>query len=442
MNDESGSDWQVATATVDAPPRWKRRQVLHGAAIGTGIGGVLGLLNGCAVGSSLQGLIQAATGNAQSAQKSQAAMAVLADSVDDISVRYVSAVARSPAEIAEGLRYLTQLLGAAFERFVEGDPTRPYLISASATRRKLLGDNPDGIYYFSQLDGKREHIIRGRRNGREYLGITVHGGAGPIGQWNLAGTAHINHRKIKYKNRRGDYEIHLGPTRGKALNWLQTGPETHYVICRHYYENTVSVGNDPDIDPKPTIEPVQRPPAPGRLSDQILAERLLAVVAFMRASTIDFPAQLMPYASSQPNQLGTPFNFATMGRDNHMGAIDNTYSTGAFLLEPQEVLLMEGRLPTCYFANIVLSNHFLQSGDFRHRTISLNRRQLRLEPDGSYRIAISAHNPQTGNWLDTAGRRSGLLQWRFLLAEGKVQRPRTRVVSYAEARGLPSSGRP
>ena len=434
----SAGQVRAPLSEADAGHGIRRRQLLRSAGIGGGIG-MLAMLNSCAqTGGGLQAAL-GALGRDATATKSQAAMGLLADTLDEISASYIAAQGHAPGEIAEGYRYVAQLLGAAFEQHLDGDPMRPYFIRTTSPIRKLLGDNPDAIYYSSQLDGRFGYTLRGRRTGREYLGITVYGG-GTRGQWNLPGTAHINHRQIKYENRRGDYEIHLGPEPGNAPNWLQTGPQTRYVICRHYYEHTVSAGGNPDIDPMPSIEPVRALPPPGRLSDGELARRLLAVTTFMRQSTVDLPMRDRPFAAKAPNQVGTPFKSATMGRENHMGAIDNTYSAGSYLLEPGQVLLMEGELPTCYFANVVITNRFLQSGDFRYRTTSLNRNQLQLEPDGSYRIAISARNPNTANWLDTAGRRFGLIHWRFILAEGQVSRPRLRVVSFAAAQGLPTPG--
>ena len=92
-------------------------------------------------------------------------------------------------------------------------------------------------------------------------------------------------------------------------------------------------------------------------------------------------------------------------------------------------------MPTCFFANAVLWNRFLQSDDYRYRQVSLNRQQMRLGADGSYRIAVSPKDPGGVDWLDTGGRLSGLIQWRFLLAEGQVEQPRTRLVPIEQAAG-------
>jgi hypothetical protein len=43
-------------------------------------------------------------------------------------------------------------------------------------------------------------------------------------------------------------------------------------------------------------------------------------------------------------------------------------------LKPDEALVIEGRLPRCTFANLVLWKRWMQSLEFRSRRVSLNRR--------------------------------------------------------------------
>ena len=105
---------------------------------------------------------------------------------------------------------------------------------------------------------------------------------------------------------------------------------------------------------------------------------------------------------------------------------------GPFLLGPDDALVMEGRLPECCFANVVLWNRFMQSLEYRDRTISLNRRQMKLGPDGSFRIVIAHRDPGVPNWLDTDGRPFGTIFWRFLLPQEEPERPRTQVMALAD----------
>ena len=57
-----------------------------------------------------------------------------------------------------------------------------------------------------------------------------------------------------------------------------------------------------------------------------------------------------------------------------------------------------------------------------------NRKQTKLEPDGSFRMVIAHRDPGVSNWLDTEGRPFGMVFWRFFLPEGPIETPRAEVV--------------
>jgi hypothetical protein len=51
----------------------------------------------------------------------------------------------------------------------------------------------------------------------------------------------------------------------------------------------------------------------------------------------------------------------------------------------------------------VLWNRFMQTYDYAHRRVSLNRKQTKLERDGSFRIVIAHSDPGVPNWIDAEG---------------------------------------
>ncbi len=374
--------------------------------------------------------------------ESQRAIETLTSVMREISARYVVPERgfTEASDIVEGQRFMMHLLSAAIDFYLEGDPARPWFVSMVSPIRKYLGDNPDARYFFTPLYGDRYYRITGRRKGREYISYTVHGG-GHDGNWNAPGISHINHREI-YAEPSGLYEILVGPQQPADFsgNFLSTGPGAAYIVCRHYYENERSAAADPMVQPELQIEATEPPGPPPIATDAEIARRLQAVANFLQVSTLKMPPptpETVPaWWSLVPNQMGKTMHFGSDQGDIGLGAIDNTYVAGPYLLKPGQALLMEGRMPTCFFANTVLWNRFLQTDDFRYRQVSLNRRQMRLGSDGSYRIAVAPQKPRGAvDWLDTNGRLSGIIQWRFLLAEGQVERPRTRLVPIEEAGG-------
>ena len=69
--------------------------------------------------------------------------------------------------------------------------------------------------------------------------------------------------------------------------------------------------------------------------------------------------------------------------------------------------MVEGVLPPCRFANVVLWNRLLQSFDYTRNTVSLNRAQMQKHGGGDkFKLVLAAEEPGTPNWLHTEGRRS------------------------------------
>ncbi|MFO8011633.1 MAG: hypothetical protein R6U89_12635, partial [Dehalococcoidia bacterium] len=183
----------------------------------------------------------------------------------------------------------------------------------------------------------------------------------------------------------------------------------------------------------PLVEPPARPP----LTDESIARGIDAIIAFLRGGTVEMmiPGAIpIPFVSTTPNELPEPMVFQMAGQDA-WGAVDIAYSMGPFRIQPDEALVMEGVLPDCAFANVVLWNKHMQSFEFRDRRVSLNRKQIVLEPDGSYRIVVAHRDPGVPNWLDTEGHTEGTVFWRFLLPAEQPARPECRLVKLSEIEG-------
>jgi hypothetical protein len=139
----------------------------------------------------------------------------------------------------------------------------------------------------------------------------------------------------------------------------------------------------------------------------------------------------IPFVSTTPNELPEPTVFRLAGHDS-WGAVDIAYSMGPFEIQPDEALVIEGSLPDCAFANVVLWNKHMQTFEYRDRRVSLNRKQIVCQRDGSYRIIVAHQDPGVPNWLDTEGHAEGTVFWRILLPAGQPAKPETKVVPLSE----------
>src|SRR6478672_9804612 len=328
---------------------------------------------------------------------------LLADVRDD----YVLSPERKPDELdaVEGFRYVFHLLSEGTELFLEGDPERPRFSSIVSPARKFLGDNPDAIYHQAVIRGDRSYRVTGQRDREVYISFTVHG-PDPAGGINGPVLADLNDRQFDV-DADGNFELILSPDEWPG-NSVQLPPDARIVLVRSYFLAETSAQNDPETHVQLHIEPLDDPgPAP-TLDDATLAQRMLDTIAFVRATSLGVrvfgepnPAPV-PFVADEPNAVGTPWSFRNTGIAA-AGAVDIFYSSGTFDLQPDEALVMEGTMPDCDFANLVLWNPHMQTLEYRSRRSALNSAQMELGEGGGFRIVISERDPGVANWIDTGG---------------------------------------
>jgi hypothetical protein len=323
------------------------------------------------------------------------------------------------ATAAEGYRLLTHLLAAGCEHHLEGDPERPLFTRVVSPVRKVLGDNPDALYYWTRIDGRRSYRVRGAIDGAAYTSFTVHG-ADPTGGAMERVISDVNDTQLEIAAD-GTFEFLLSPERQPG-NWIPTAPDATSVLTRHYFEQAVPIAADPTARVRLWIDPLAPPlPAPP-WSDATMATRLDAVARYIRATTLGMPAPGQgpdhSFVSRVPNVLPKPASFRAAGVET-LGAVDIHYAMAPYLLQPDQRLVMSGCLPPCRFANVALWNMHMQTLDYRFRRTSLNRAQMQLERDGSFRVAIAGRDPGLPNWLDTEGHGLGIVFWRILLPDAE-----------------------
>ena len=368
------------------------------------------------------------------APESRRAMAELLELLAEIERRMFSPEWRvqTAQDVVDGQRLVLSLVAAATDLYFEADPERPRFVSMVSPTRKFLGDNPDARYFLAPLRGDRSYRIRANVASAVYTSFTFQSGDANGIASKIFATR--NDREFDVA-RDGSYELLLAPD-ASGRNAVRLDPGAVSVTTRHYFENEISAQLDPTLEIPLSIEPVVDPGPPPVPDDAAMARRIRLAAGFVRQSTLGIPPrdpkQQPAWVSSVPNQLGTPSAFGKgEGDKTAWGAVDNSYSTGPYLLRPDEALVIEGKLPRCSFANLVLWNRWMMSYDYRFRRISLNRRQMTLGEGGRYRIVVAHRDPGVPNWLDTEGRPSGTIFWRFLEPEQTPERPRTRVVAAA-----------
>lgn len=365
--------------------------------------------------------------------ESQRAFGELLDALRQVDAEYFTPArgVRTPEDVVDGQRFLLQLLWGGLDQYAERDAERPVFTRIVTPARKFLGDNPDAIYFSAPVRADRAYRVRGKTAGAVYTSFSIEGGNAD-GSYPKRVVSALSDKEMQIAPD-GSYEIAVSAEKQPG-NWLRLEPDAGTVTTRHYFENETSAAADPAIFVPLSIEPLVDPGPPPRPDDAFVAQRARWVANFVRGATlgqpIPDPKKLPPFVSVVPNTLGKPMKWDP--KFGGFGAVDNAYSMGPFLLEPDQALVIEGRMPACRFANVMLWNRYLQTFEYPWRRISLNRKQMQLGEGGAYRIVVAHRDPGVPNWLDTSGRRSGTIYWRFLLPDGDPPTPTTRVVPLAE----------
>jgi hypothetical protein len=368
---------------------------------------------------------------AASGEEAAQAYLELAALLREIEASYYSPERRNmqtAQQRAAGRSLVAHALQHGFQCWFESDPKRPLFQRWVGPTKRLLGDNPDAIYYGAVADPAGSYRIRGNVLGATYTSFTVEAGA-QDGHLSKGVVATLNDTEFDVAAD-GSYEIIASPE-PQPRNWLRLEPGAGSITTRHYWEWERSPAADPALHVPLSIEPLEDPgPAPP-MDDAAIAAGIRRVVNFVRGLTLDFPdlpPEIMPawvsrevnrFSGPQPGESNTEIGYA---------AKDIDYRQTLYALEPDQALVMRGRFPRCRFANVVIWNHRLQTPPYRHRRVSLNRRQVRYEPDGSFQIVLAHRDPAVPNWIDAAGLRSGMVFWRFLLPEEEVPPIETEVV--------------
>ncbi|MBP1688112.1 MAG: hypothetical protein H6Q33_4255 [Deltaproteobacteria bacterium] len=384
---------------------------------------------GVAAGWPLERAGAAATATPGVSTQSRSAFYELLDTLRDVDVRYLGPERRidRPEDIADGHRFVLQVLWSALDLISEADPERPVFRRTVWPELKFLGDNPDAVYYTAYIRSDRAYRIRGKTAGAVYTSFSLELGTAD-GHYSKGVARAINDSELK-PAADGSYELILSPE-PRPGNWFKLEPGTGSVQTRHYFEEERSVAADPSKVIPLTIEALDVPGPRAARDDTAIAASIRRVITYVRAITLDQPPMMQQgkvpsWVSTVPNQFNQP---AIPSGDIGFANRDAAYAMAPYALKPDEALVIDGRFPKCRFANVVLWNRYLQTYDYVTHTVSLNRKQTKAQPDGSFRMVVAHRTPGVPNWLDTQGHPSGLIYWRFALPEETVPPLKARVV--------------
>ena len=314
----------------------------------------------------------------------------------------------------DGYAHFFHLLRTSIDFFLFNDPLRPSFMLLSTEHHKIYGDNVDAVYYFTQLRSDQEYLIKGRRYDSCYLSFSTYGGL-PDGSIVDRVANNINHNRI-YFEEDGSFEIKLTPN-PQGPNEFKLHEDVVNMFTREYFfdrfnsrESDLQIEN---LKPQETARPI---------TDEELADRIKVMATFFEQTTwvaplpVEFPI----------NNFLPPFEFdADQGT---WGTVDNIYCFGKFKLELNEYLKIHFTSPDCCYWGIQTWNYLMQSMDYRHHTVCINKGNAIPNEDGSYTIYLSHQKMDVDNWLSTANYSEAIIFCRWLLAEELPDQPTVEVL--------------
>ncbi len=332
---------------------------------------------------------------------------------------------QDPFTQAEGYRYLSRLVRAGLEGFLEdADPRAPVLKRVVHETVKMGSDNPDNFYQSASIGGAYEYRIVGTRGTVRYLAFGTQ--AGHYGQGGgLPPTGFLEGSELSI-DASGDFVVAVSAER-RPGNWLPMKPETGLLIVR-----------------------------------QTFLDRATERLADLRLERVDGPNEPTPLTAAQVNDglrnastlaAGASLLFAKWARDfqkhsNALPRFDQEISNQAggdptiayyhshWSLLPDEALVIDVTPPPCMTWNFQLNDYWMESLDYRFFTVHLNKHTAVPGADGSVRIVVAHRDPGTANWVNTVGHESGTMSFRWVRADAHPV-PRTRVVKHADLESLP-----
>ena len=177
------------------------------------------------------------------------------------------------------------------------------------------------------------------------------------------------------------------------------------LIVRQTYENRIS-----QTHAKINIKTTSSQATPELLTPAKLETQLNQSLAFVSGTASTFVKWVHEFKNNHRNQLpmGDQAFFQAAGGDPKI-----CYLHGYYDFCKDEYLEITTNIPDCEYWNFQLENYWMESLDYRHYPIHINKSSAILNSDNTLTINVSHHHINMENNLITEGRNNGamLLRW-------------------------------
>jgi len=284
---------------------------------------------------------------------------------------------------------------------------------------KMGADNPDNWYENAPVHGDYEYRLYGTRGTVPYLSLATQ--QGHYGQGRGMPPAGFIEAKDLTIGADGRFEIVLSKQE-KPGNWLKLPDAYGTLIVRQTFLDRTK-----ETRAELCLERIGGPLAPSPITAPQIDQGLQSAASLVTACAMIFPNWAQGF-KKHANQLPQfdPNLSRMFGGDPNIA-----YYHSYWELAPEEALVIEVKPPACEYWNFQLNNYWMESLDYVHHEVCINKAGAKLCADGSVRLVVAHTNPGVDNWLDTAGHSFGTMCFRWVRAPAHPQ-PMTRVVKLSE----------
>lgn len=319
---------------------------------------------------------------------------------------------RTDADVAEGLEYLLGTIRGAIETGQHRGRTHPQLFEATGPYTKMGLDNPDTLYFYANLTDGAEYVIEGRRGTTADLSFQVMAGTYSADE-RAASHAAFDDRALEI-GPDGRYSFRLGPARydddeGDS-GYVVLHPGSSMIAVREVFSDWSREEAGSAILRR--LDTVGTAPEPVTLAGQekFYAKLADALVGRLRTWS-SFPAW---FFGDQPrNTLNPP-------RQTPGGLTTQYSSAGIFELGPDDAMVISVPVAGVPYQGFQLGSMWYASLEYVHHQTSLTADQAQVTPDGLIHLVLSERDPGLANWIETLGRREGIMQFRWQRVDAPI----------------------
>lgn len=294
--------------------------------------------------------------------------------------------------------------------------------------------NPDDVYYYAPLDGRRRYRIVGDRGTMHMLMFQF--GNGMMGmersEISQQHSSYLDEKDL-HVDANGKFEILLAPEKpeGYTGTWHPIREDVDCVMVRL---RSYDWGNE--VDPRMAIDPLDPPYRKRRMPIAEIDKKLRGALTLSE--------RLVPLFYGMQNTT-----LATVGKNKFhftgyegLGLVQQVYWPAVFEVQEDEALIIETELPDERpYWNIQVNDPYFNAVEFVYRQTSLNGHSAHVDSDGRFRAVLAHNDPGVHNWLDTGGFTEGTLFGRWLQCSSHPM-PEARLVKLADLRNhLPADTR-